>query len=215
MNIRNRVTEMRLMPGAELLSNPGNWREHPEAQREALAGILDEIGIAGALLAYYSERHDGALTLIDGHERKADFGEATWPVLITDLCDEEADLLMASLDPIGAMATANKTKLDSLLHQVQSGSAGLQSMLDGLAKQHGLYVDDLLDPTGGEANGAAVKAITLQCGRWKVPLTEEEWQAFDEAAESYLQANGALYGFGGVLVGMCRLMPTLDTLADV
>lgn len=70
--VRDRIKEFRRVPAAELAANPANWRKHPEAQRAALRGVLEEVGIAGPLIAYHSARNGGALTLIDGHLRQED-----------------------------------------------------------------------------------------------------------------------------------------------
>lgn len=66
VTIRDRVVELRRVPASDLLPNPANWRRHPKAQREALQGVLEEVGFAGAVLA--RETSDG-LMLIDGHLR--------------------------------------------------------------------------------------------------------------------------------------------------
>src|SRR5262245_6791023 len=50
MNIRDRITELRRVKASELRPNPKNWRTHPDAQRNALRGVLSEIGYADALL---------------------------------------------------------------------------------------------------------------------------------------------------------------------
>src|SRR5262249_32866126 len=71
--IRDRIQEFRRVPARELLDNDGNPRRHPQAQRDALRGVLEQVGIADALVAYYSERKGGQLVLIDGHLRKQDF----------------------------------------------------------------------------------------------------------------------------------------------
>ncbi|HKB37339.1 MAG TPA: hypothetical protein VKD72_12890, partial [Gemmataceae bacterium] len=68
--IRDRVREFRRLPARELLDNDGNPRRHPQAQRDALRGVLEQVGIAVALVAYASGRNGGKLTLIDGHLRK-------------------------------------------------------------------------------------------------------------------------------------------------
>ena len=65
MQIRDRVKELRRVPGRELRPNPKNWPTHPPAQHDALRGVLAEIGYAGALLA--RELDDGSLESIDGH----------------------------------------------------------------------------------------------------------------------------------------------------
>jgi hypothetical protein len=100
--------------------------------------VLSEVGIAGALLAYRSERQGGALVVIDGHLRK-DAAPQAWPVLILDVDDAEADYLLATHDPLAAMATADAGALDALLSSVQSGEAAVQAMLAELAEGAGLY----------------------------------------------------------------------------
>ena len=81
--IRNRIVEIRKMRAADIKGNDGNFRTHPAFQRKALAGVMHEIGMAGVLLAYHSERNGGALTLIDGHLRQEDYGQLEWWVAIT------------------------------------------------------------------------------------------------------------------------------------
>ncbi len=137
MEIRNRVKELRLVKAADLRPNPRNWRLHPVAQQDALRGILSEVGYAGALLA--REAEDGGLVLIDGHLRAETTPDMNVPVLVLDVNEAEADKLLATLDPLGAMAECDSVKLDSLLRDIDTGSAGLQEMLAELAKDAGLY----------------------------------------------------------------------------
>ncbi len=138
---RNRIKALEYVDANELVAHPGNWRSHPAAQAQALKGVLNEVGIAGALLAYRSERQGGALVVIDGHLRK-DAAPQNWPVLILDVDDAEADYLLATHDPLAAMATADAGALDALLSSVQSGEAGVQAMLSQLAARSGLYEFD-------------------------------------------------------------------------
>jgi hypothetical protein len=129
---RNRIKALEYVNSADLVAHPGNWREHPAAQAEALKGVLSEVGIAGALLAYRSERQGGALVVIDGHLRK-DAAPQKWPVLVLDVDDAEADYLLAVVDPLAAMAVADAGALDALLSSVQSGEAAVTAMLAELA----------------------------------------------------------------------------------
>jgi len=138
LKIRDRIKELKRIPASELLDNEKNWRSHPQHQREALRGILEEIGFAGAELCYYSERNGGRLTLVDGHLRKDEAGDAALPCLITDLNDEEADKLLVTYDPIGAMAGADKDRLEALLRDVQTDSEALGNMLERLAHDNGI-----------------------------------------------------------------------------
>ena len=138
---RNRILGLEYIDVADLTYHPGNWREHPTAQAEALKGVLAEVGIAGALLAYHSPRQGGAMVVIDGALRKG-AAPQKWPVLVLDVTDEEADYLLATHDPLAAMATADAGALDALLSSVNSGEAAVQAMLSQLAARSGLYEFD-------------------------------------------------------------------------
>ena len=82
MQIRDRIKDFRRVRASELRPHPRNWREHPAAQREALRGVLAEIGYAGALLA--RELPDSSLELIDGHLRAETTPDQEVPVLVTN-----------------------------------------------------------------------------------------------------------------------------------
>ena len=163
MNIRNRVKEMRLVNPDEVAPNPRNWRSHPQAQRDAIRGILADVGIAGAVLAYESKRYSG-LTLIDGHERMT-VGVA-FPALILDVSDEEADKLLATFDPISAMAETNATALDSLLRDVSTDNAALAQMLNDLATDAGLYIEPQRDLVEDEVPEPPADPITKPGDLW-------------------------------------------------
>ena len=97
MQIRDRIKELRRVKASELVANPRNWRTHPESQKAALSGLLQEIGFAGAELA--RELPDGRLMLIDGHCRAELAGESEIPVLVLDVDEAEADKILATFDP--------------------------------------------------------------------------------------------------------------------
>lgn len=63
MKIRDRIKELRRVKASELIPNPKNWRTHPEAQQNAMRGILAEVGIADAVLA--RETPDGLMLIED------------------------------------------------------------------------------------------------------------------------------------------------------
>lgn len=119
---------------AELNENPANWRRHPESQKQALADVIAEVGWAGAAL--YNER---TKRLIDGHARKELFeGRGKIPVLIGSWTEEQERKILATLDPIAALATADPAALDALLKAVSTDSPALQALLDDLGKQNPL-----------------------------------------------------------------------------
>jgi len=130
MQIRDRIKGLRRVKASELRPNPRNWRTHPKAQREALRGILAEIGYADALLA--RETPEG-LQLIDGHLRAETTPDQEVPVLVLDLDEKEAEKLLVSLDPLAAMAGRNDDLLRDLLSGIETESAALRDMWAGLA----------------------------------------------------------------------------------
>lgn len=134
LEIRDRIRELRRVRAADLLPNPKNWRRHPKAQAEALRGLLFKIGYADALLV---RETPAGLMLIDGHLRAETTPDAEVPVLILDLTEEEADLLLASLDPLAAMAEGDAAALRALLEQVHTDSDAVQRMLDDVVKEYG------------------------------------------------------------------------------
>jgi hypothetical protein len=146
--IRDRIIEFRRVPAAELQDNQRNWRIHPYAQRLALSESLERVGIADALIAYYSERNGGRLTLIDGHLRREEHDDLDWPVLVTDLTDSEADLLLATLDPIAGMAEVAEEPLTDLLEDLSTGTPALEDLLRSLRPEASAE-DELAAEEGG------------------------------------------------------------------
>ena len=136
MLIRDRVKDFRRVPASTVRPSPHNWRTHPKAQQDALKGVLADLGFAGAVLA--RELPDGTLEAIDGHLRLDTMGAAEVPVLVTDLTESEAKLLLATFDPIGAMAGADAAKLDALLREVQTDNEAVTALLEETAKGVGL-----------------------------------------------------------------------------
>jgi hypothetical protein len=139
INPRSRITSVERVRASDIEPHPGNWREHPEGQAAAMAGVMREVGDVGVLLAWRSERNGGKLTLIDGHLRRGLAPDHEYMVAITDLNDAEADYVLATHDPLAAMASADAGALDALLSSVNSGEAAVQAMLADLAKSGGLY----------------------------------------------------------------------------
>lgn len=125
MTWKNRILELRQVPAEELKANPRNFRKHPEKQTRALRGILKEVGIAGALLAY--QHPERGLELIDGHLRQEQGG--VWPVLVLDVNEEEAAVILATHDPLTAMAEQDNAVLESILRGLSIQFDGLEDML--------------------------------------------------------------------------------------
>ena len=149
MNIRDRVKELRRVKASELRPSPFNWRSHSTEQLDALRGILAEVGFAGASLA--RELENGSLELIDGHARAEVSGDAIIPVLVLNVTEDEAKKILATFDPIGAMATADVEKLEALLQEVSSSNDAVNALLESVARDAGIAtVEDEPQPAGQE-----------------------------------------------------------------
>jgi len=160
MKIRDRIKELRRVSASKLQPNPKNWRTHPTAQQDSLKAVLAEIGYADALLA--RETLEGGLMLIDGHLRAETTPDQEVPVLILDVDEAEADKLLATLDPLAAMAGADDAKLAVLLQNVKTGSAALQEMLTQLAADAGAVLPP--DPEAETAPNLQTRyALIVNC----------------------------------------------------
>ena len=124
----------------ELTANPANWRRHPKAQAEALEGALGAVGWVATIMV---NRRSGLV--VDGHlrlERAIARHETTVPVTYVDLDEREEALILATLDPLDAMATTDQAALDALLSDVRVDDEWLDALLDDLRSP----VQGLVDP---------------------------------------------------------------------
>jgi DNA modification methylase len=114
----------------QLLANPRNWRRHPGPQRDALRGALDTVGWVAQVMV---NQRTGFV--VDGHARVEEAigrHEPSIPVVYVDLAPEEEALVLATLDPIGAMAETSTERLAELLAEVSVDDAGLSKLLAAL-----------------------------------------------------------------------------------
>lgn len=125
---RDRIVGLRKVQADELERHPGNWRRHPLAQRDALQATIAKVGLVDAVIA--REGENGDLHLIDGHLRADLAGDQEVSVIVTDLDEDEANLVLATLDPIAAMAEADSEQLAELLTQVAIPSTDLLHQLE-------------------------------------------------------------------------------------
>lgn len=159
MKIRDRVRELRRVQASQLRPNPLNWRTHSAAQSDALRGVLAEVGWAGALLA--RELPDGNLELIDGHLRAEACPDMEVPVLVLDVNEEESRQLLATVDPLAAMAGADGQKLQSLIDSVAIENLAVREL-----------VDHLLDETLSAPAGGGAEEGLSRADRAEVPIPE-------------------------------------------
>ena len=189
---RNRIVGYSEEVPDQLLANPSNWRIHPAAQQNALSGVLKEVGLVQNVVANRTTGH-----LVDGHLRvmlAMRENQPVVPVTWVELSEEEEHLILASLDPLAAMATADAGALDALLSSVQSGEAGVQAMLADLAAHSGLYdagdtphLDDLADEYGDPGERDFWPFIRVQVS----PDTFRRWRSLMDGLPGEDEANKA------------------------
>jgi len=131
MELESRIIEHGEAAPADLVANPHNWRVHPQAQLDALAAVLDTVGWVQDVIF---NRQSGYL--LDGHARVAiatQRGETSVPVVYVDLNEEEERLMLATLDPLSAMAESDRAALEDLLALVKTEDEALGAMFGALA----------------------------------------------------------------------------------
>ena len=137
MSWKNRIVGHGEQAAISFMANPLNWRIHPKAQREALTGVLSEVGWVQSVIV---NRTTG--NVVDGHARIEEalkLGDETpVPFVEVELSEEEEKQVLLTLDPISAMAAADKQNLDALLHDVSTASSAVADMLTELAEKNGL-----------------------------------------------------------------------------
>lgn len=127
---RNRIVGYAEVAPADLVPNPLNFREHPEAQAAQIRDALESIGYVDTIIANQRTRH-----IVNGHLRHADaiaHGEAAVPVLWVDLTEAEERLALSTIDPISELASTDPDQLAALLAQVKPTGGPLDELLEGL-----------------------------------------------------------------------------------
>ena len=149
--IVDRIRGLARVPGSRLRAADENFRVHDARQRKVLKGLLAEVGIIGAVLAWVPDDmaraalrsshdfaawlagYDGPLQLVDGHMRAEELKGQAIPVLVTDLSRAEAAKALATFDAVGDLAGRDAQKLAALLEDVGRGAEeGTEELLAAL-----------------------------------------------------------------------------------
>ncbi len=124
----------------QLLANPFNARIHNALQEQALVGVLDEIGWIDKVQVNLTTGH-----VVDGHLRVSAAirnGESRVPVEYLDLTEGEERLVLLSKDWITQMAGYDTLLTQTLIEQVDSENAALQTMIDSMGEVLGISFPD-------------------------------------------------------------------------
>lgn len=133
---RNRIVRQGMVDPEQLLAHPLNWRIHPKHQQDALRGVLREVGMVQNVML-----QEGTDVVIDGHLRVAlalSEGQGEVAAHWVDLTDEEARLVLATLDPLSALAGTDHAKLGEVLDGLRAQEREVAGFLDRLAREYRL-----------------------------------------------------------------------------
>src|SRR6476660_5436567 len=123
---RNRIVGHGEEDAEQLLANPRNWRIHPKNQQDALIGVLTEEGWVQDIIV---NKRTGFV--VDGHARVAlaiSAGERV-PVVYVDLSEQEEALILATLDPLSAMAATDEDLLAGLVGELDVSNGAVKALL--------------------------------------------------------------------------------------
>jgi hypothetical protein len=129
---QNRIIGSGELNPKQIVQNAKNWRVHTKQQREALAGVMAQVGWVQRVIVNQQSGN-----LVDGHLRvdmALHRGEDKVPVEYVDLTAEEEALILATFDPITGMATADAEKLEALLKEISTGDKAVFDVLSDLAE---------------------------------------------------------------------------------
>jgi hypothetical protein len=146
---QNRIVSHGVKPAGEFRLNRSNPRKHPPAQHSAVRGSLDTLGwIAPVIELASGELLDGEDRILNSLEKGDD---TPVPYIVIDLTEDEARLALLTFDFITAMASYDRDLTASLMEQVNTDNAALQSLIAGMAEEQGIIPD--LDP-GNATHGS-------------------------------------------------------------
>jgi len=160
MQIRDRIKDFRRVVASQLKPHPRNWRTHPQSQQDAMRGVLAEIGYADALVA--RELDDGTLQLIDGHLRAETTPDMLVPVLVLDVDEQETLKLLATLDPLSAMAETDAELLAALVADVETDNHAVRAMLDALQADSAIEAAE--EPAMQDLIVPSAFQVVVECG---------------------------------------------------
>jgi DNA modification methylase len=127
-----------------LLANPFNFRMHNSLQESALGGVLQQVGIVQNVLVNKTSGH-----MIDGHLRTAmaiSNGQPKVPITYVELTEEEEKLILATFDPLSAMAGQDKDIFKSLVDGMDDALRALVAATGQQLLEVGNTEDDAAPP---------------------------------------------------------------------
>jgi len=127
----NRIVDHGEEDPTQLLAHPDNFRVHPKVQQDALRDAIQRVGLVQQVVVNRTTGH-----VLDGHlrvELAISESQPLVPVSYVDVSEDEEAIILATLDPIAAMAGIDKDKLAALVAGMDDEDAALARVVNGLA----------------------------------------------------------------------------------
>lgn len=140
----NRIVGTGELPAGQFLANPANWRIHPTFQQDQMDVILHEVGFVQGVIVNKRTSEEwepgdrNVETLVDGElrvKRALSRGEDTLvPVTYVDLSPAEERAVLATFDPMSALAGKDDEKQLSLANEVMADFADTELDIAAILK---------------------------------------------------------------------------------
>jgi hypothetical protein len=131
-SLKMRVKELIWVKGKDIIPHPNNWRRHPTSQISAFRQLAGEIGFSGVIIGRYVTRKKiKRVMALDGHLRIKEMPDQLLPVIILDLTEKEAKLLLLSYDPLGEMARVERDKIKDLMGEMKESQIEMLTNMQG------------------------------------------------------------------------------------
>lgn len=192
-----------------LADNPANWRRHSQEQLQTIKELIEdpEIGWAGVFL--YNER---TKRLIDGHARKSVVAPKTLvPVLIGDWNEEAERKILATLDPVWAMASGSTEAYEALVQSLDVDGLWTRDLIHQTMRGMDAAASAAADEDE-QANGAPAPELpNMECQPFEhydyVMLIFRNDQDFQSACEKLgIQRVAIKYPGGTQKIGLGRVI---------
>lgn len=165
-----RITRYAVVPPDQLLANPLNARRHPGRQRDAIRGALSRVGWVAPCIV--NERTGN---MVDGHmrvEEALSAGDEGVPVLYIDVDPAEEATVLATFDPVAALATYDSEVLGMLREAaapILTEDATLSRLVASLARP-------VIDTTATETEDGTPRGLGTPVIAYSLVFDTEEQQ---------------------------------------
>lgn len=198
---RDRIIDFRRIPASKLVPNPDNPREHDDAQRTLLQDLLNDVGIVGTCIV--RKLPAGKFQIIDGHLRTDLLKGGSVPCVVVDLDDSEADLVLATYDPVGTMARTNAAKVAEIRQRITTAAESVRKLLE---LTHSKATEQAIEAM------AKVRAARVSAGNRNQYRTFQVVLNFDEEKrlQRVLSEIKAKYGVETTPLALSKLLDIWD-----